>query len=156
MTDDLQILIDHRAHAKRREKVLLALRAYNDGQSSWHKEMRSKGGRPLDVYALDQNKQIIAGLVGETFWGWLSIDYLWVTEAHRHNGLGSLLLLEAETVAIARKCQWAKVTTFSFQAPTFYQNLGYQVSGQLDNYPPGHTLYWLKKTLPEATLPYSA
>ena len=151
MIDDLKILIDHKAHTKRREKVLLALRAYNDGQSSWHQEMRSKAGRSIDVYALDQNQQMIAGLVAETFWGWLAIDYLWVADTHRHNGLASLLLLEAETVAIQRKCQWAKVSTFSFQAPAFYQNLGYQIAGQLDNYPPGHTLYWLQKTLPAAT-----
>jgi len=150
MADDLKIVIDHRAHTKRREKVLLALRAYNDGRSSWHKEMRSKGGRPIDVYALDQNQQIIAGLVAETFWGWLAVDYLWVSDAHRHKGLGRLLVLEAETVAIQRKCQWAKVSTFSFQAPSFYQNLGYQIAGQLDNYPPGHTMYWLTKTLPAA------
>jgi GNAT superfamily N-acetyltransferase len=149
MTENLNIIVEDIADEPRREQILKNLRNYNDQQSQWHQSIRKGGAQPLDVFALDEDKKILGGLVGETYWGWLAIDYLWVTEEHRSNGLGSLLVLEAETVALEqRNCQWAKVSTFSFQAPSFYKRLGYDIIGQLDDYPPGETMYWLKKTLP--------
>jgi len=41
----------------------------------------------------------------------------------------------------------AHLDTFSFQAPDFYQQRGYQVFGQLDDFPPGHRRYYLTKEL---------
>jgi hypothetical protein len=37
--------------------------------------------------------------------------------------------------------------TFSFQAPGFYQKLGYRVFGELVDFPPGHTRQYLTKRL---------
>jgi ribosomal protein S18 acetylase RimI-like enzyme len=149
MTERLNLIVEQTANDDWRDHVLQQVRAFNDDHSNWHRDVRSTGGTPLDVFALDESQQILGGLVGETYWGWLAIDYLWIAEAHRHNGLGSLLLLEAETVAIEqRQCKWAKVSTFSFQAPVFYQNLGYEIIGKMDDYPPGEAMYWLKKDLP--------
>jgi predicted N-acetyltransferase YhbS len=149
MTEHLNIVVEHEADETRRDLILKNLRSFNDSQSHWHQAIRKEGAQPLDVFALDDDGNILGGLIGETYWGWLAIDYLWVVDVHRSNGLGSLLVLEAETVAIEKRdCQWSKVSTFSFQAPSFYENLGYDIAGQLDNYPPGETMFWLKKTLP--------
>ena len=41
------------------------------------------------------------------------------------------------------------LSTFSFQARDFYQRHGYRVVGQLDDYPPGETFYWMRKELNE-------
>jgi len=148
VSEKLNILIEHEANIVRREQMLQSIRDYNDSASQYHREIRAEGAKPLDVYAFDNEDNIIGGLVGDTYWGWLAIDYLWVTEEHRHNGLGSLLMMEAETVAVEqRQCQWAKLSTFSFQAPIFYKNLGYQVTGEMKDYPPGQTMLWLKKDL---------
>jgi hypothetical protein len=35
--------------------------------------------------------------------------------------------------------------TFSFQARPFYEKLGYEVFGQLEDYPRGHSRYFLQK-----------
>jgi hypothetical protein len=37
--------------------------------------------------------------------------------------------------------------TFSFQAPDFYKQHGYQVFGELQDFPSGHQRYYLKKQL---------
>jgi hypothetical protein len=39
------------------------------------------------------------------------------------------------------------VDTFSFQSPGFSQKLGYRVFGELPDYPPGETRYFLSKSL---------
>ncbi len=36
-------------------------------------------------------------------------------------------------------------TTYSFQARGFYEKLGYRLAGQIDDYPPGRSYYWLRK-----------
>jgi hypothetical protein len=36
---------------------------------------------------------------------------------------------------------------FAVQAPGFYERHGYQVFGELDNFPTGHQRYFLTKTL---------
>jgi hypothetical protein len=38
-------------------------------------------------------------------------------------------------------------STYRHQALGFYQKYGYQIVGQLDDYPDGSTLYWLRKDL---------
>jgi len=43
-----------------------------------------------------------------------------------------------EHAAKERGCTAAYLTTFSFQARPFYESLGYEVFGILDDYPPGY------------------
>ncbi|EAR08359.1 GNAT family N-acetyltransferase [Reinekea blandensis] len=144
----LNLQINDTADDDLREQVVKQLRTFNDQTSQWHRDIRAEGGKPLDVFAFDEHSELIGGLVSETYWGWLDIDYLWVAEPHRHTGLGSLLLLEAETRALEeRHCRQVKLSTFSFQAPGFYQNLGYRVVGELSGYPPGASMLWLRKEL---------
>jgi ribosomal protein S18 acetylase RimI-like enzyme len=35
--------------------------------------------------------------------------------------------------------------TFSFQARGFYEKLGYTVFGEIENHPPGHSRFFLRK-----------
>jgi ribosomal protein S18 acetylase RimI-like enzyme len=57
------------------------------------------------------------------------------------------LLAEAERIAQERGCIGAQLDTMSWQALTFYERHGYSVFGVLDNFPPGHRKYFLKKSL---------
>jgi N-acylglucosamine-6-phosphate 2-epimerase len=88
---------------------------------------------------------VLGGLAGETYWGWLYIDKLWLDESLRGRGLARELMQRAEIEAIQRGCRAAYLTTFSFQARGLYEKLGYRVVGQLDDYPPGATYYWMRK-----------
>ena len=44
-------------------------------------------------------------------------------------------------------CHGAFLTTFSFQAPGFYEKFGYEVVSDVPDYPKGYTYHVLKKTL---------
>lgn len=101
----------------------------------------------LSVYIRDENNNIVAGLTGKTYWGWLHVEYLWVNEHQRGEGLGSSLMLAAEKEAANRGCVGSMLDTFSFQAPEFYQKLGYQPFGVLHDYSGGHQRFYLQKAL---------
>jgi hypothetical protein len=60
---------------------------------------------------------------------------------------GTLLGGMIESVARSKGSTLAHLDTFDFQAKQFYVNLGYEVFGALENCPPGHARYYLKKAL---------
>lgn len=89
--------------------------------------------------------EVVGGLNGMTHWGWLFVKHLWVHENYQREGYGSELLKRAENVARERACTNAYLDTFDFQALPFYKKNGYQVYAQLENFPKGHTRYFLEK-----------
>jgi GNAT superfamily N-acetyltransferase len=101
----------------------------------------------LNLLARDPTGGIIGGLLGGTFWGWLRIEILWVTEGYRKQGIGQQLLQGAEHEAIRRGCHASHLETHSFQAVGFYRRRGYEVYGELQDFPCGHTKYFLRKRL---------
>lgn len=90
---------------------------------------------PLNLYVEDEHGEIMAGLVAETFGNWLEIEYLFVKEDLRRQGIGSQLLQRAESEAKKRNCRFAFVNTYQFQAPAFYQKQGYKEVFTLKDYP---------------------
>ena len=103
--------------------------------------------RPLNIVEYDENGNIIGGILGGTYWGWLHVDILWIQENHRKNGIGSKLLREAEAEAAKRGCHHVHLETMSWQAPEFYKKHGYEVIGILPDIPSGNQKYLLMKTL---------
>lgn len=87
------------------------------------------------------------GVVGYTMWNWCFIELVWLDEALRGSGLGTELMAKAEAVAAQRGARHVYLDTFSFQGDGFYQKLGYEVYGELGDFPPGHRRIWLKKDL---------
>jgi GNAT superfamily N-acetyltransferase len=104
--------------------------------------------RPLVLLMSDvDNAAVIGGLWGRTSWSFLYIELLYVPDPLRGQGFGSRLLRQAEEEALRRGCRGAWLDTFSFQAPGFYRRRGYKVFGAIEDYPPGHTRYFLRKAL---------
>ena len=100
---------------------------------------------PLNLYAEDDSGELMAGLVAETFGNWLEIEYLFVKEDLRGQGIGSQLLQQAESEAKKRNCRYVFVNTYQFQAPAFYQKQGYKEVFILKDYPyTGQRLYYQK------------
>jgi ribosomal protein S18 acetylase RimI-like enzyme len=56
-------------------------------------------------------------------------------------------MLQAEAEAIRRGCHNIVVDTHSFQAPGFYQKLGFEIVGVYPEYPRGHLLLNMAKKL---------
>jgi len=101
---------------------------------------------PLNLYVEDEHGQLLAGLVAETFGNWLEIEYLFVKEELRGQGIGSQLLQQAESEAKKRNCRFAFVNTYQFQAPAFYQKHGYQEVFTMKDYPyTGQRHYYQKE-----------
>ena len=90
---------------------------------------------------------IVGGIIGATYWDWFYINLMWIQEEYRSKGFGHQLLNQAEEEAKRRGAKFAHLDTFSFQAPEFYKKYGYQVFGELEGFPEGHTRYFLKKDL---------
>lgn len=105
------------------------------------------GFLPLAVFARDRKGALVGGMHGQVNWTWLHIGLVWVSEARRHQGLGSRLLAAIETAAVERGCRHAHLDTFSYQARPFYERHGYRLFATLDDYPPGHQRFFLRKTL---------
>ena len=93
------------------------------------------------------DQEIVGGVIGATYWDWFHLDLMWVKEELRGRGFGRRLLTLAEDEARQRGAKNAFLDTFSFQAPNFYQQHGYQVFGELQDFPSGHQRYFLKKQL---------
>ena len=104
---------------------------------------------PLTLTARNSDNQLIGGLTGQMRpgWGWLYLDMLWVAAAYRRQGIGQRLMRAAENHAQQHGCAYATVRTVSFQAPGFYEKLGYTVFGVQDNHPPGHRWLFFSKQL---------
>jgi Acetyltransferase (GNAT) family len=61
--------------------------------------------------------EIMAGLVGSTYAGWLFVADLWVHAELRRRGVGRELLALAERRAVELGCHSVRLDTFSFQSP---------------------------------------
>ncbi len=104
-------------------------------------------GKNLCFVLQNPDGEIVGGVIGSTYWDWLYVNLMWLREDLRGQGFGKELLSLAEEEALQRGAMDAYLDTFSFQAPGFYQKQGYEVFGQLDDFPTGHQRFFLKKKL---------
>jgi GNAT superfamily N-acetyltransferase len=108
------------------------------------------GRAPYDLFQLaarDAEGRLIGGLLGEWRSYWLHVDILVVTEPYRRSGLGSALMAEAERTARDKSCRGIFLDTFEFQAPRFYEKLGFSRFGSIQNFSEGHDRHFYEKRL---------
>lgn len=101
----------------------------------------------LNIVEYDDSGNVIGGILGGTYWGWMHIDILWVDEKFRKRGIGSKLLQAAEDEARRRGAHSVHVDTMSWQAPDFYKKHGYKIISELNDIPKGNKKYHLIKQL---------
>jgi GNAT superfamily N-acetyltransferase len=119
----------------------LLLLQFNNEHSGWEFDFR-----PLAILITNpETNEILGGLWGGTSYGFLHIDLLFVPDAMRCKGTGRSLMAQAEEEALRRGCRGVWLDTFSFQARGFYEKLGYTVFGEIENHPPGHSRFFLRK-----------
>ena len=100
---------------------------------------------PVQYFLRSADDEVLGGLLGQIWGGWLHVRFVWVAPPARGKGHAAAMVTMAEDYARKRGCHAAHLETFSFQARPLYEKLGYAVFGQLDGYPPGHTHFFLKK-----------
>lgn len=103
--------------------------------------------RPLILTLTDADGRVVGGLWGRTAYDWLFVELLVVPEGMRGQGIGTELMRHAEREALVRGCRNAWLDTFEFQARGFYERLGYSCFAELADYPPGFSLFLMKKVL---------
>lgn len=99
----------------------------------------------------DADGEVRGGLLGEVWGGWMHVTHLWVDAQVRRRGWATKLLRHAERHARVRGATDVHLETFSFRARPFYERLGYAVFATLDDFPPGHQKFFLRKRLTAAS-----
>jgi len=149
MVPSYRFVISHRHDDDRCAVVDAGLTAFNDSRIPSFAEARlpGKSWEPLHVFLEDSEREVLGGATGRVHrtWGWLHVENLCVDEVVRGQQYGRVLMQCIETDARALGCRHADLRTFDFQALGFYQKLGYGIVGHLDDFPEGHTFYWLRK-----------
>ena len=102
---------------------------------------------PLAVVVRNDAGSIVAGISGYTAWGWLYVQWLWVDETVRGQGLAARMLALGEDEARTRGCHASYIDTFNPVALKIYERAGYIPFGQLENFPKGRARTFLQKQL---------
>lgn len=90
---------------------------------------------------------LVGGYSGHTWGGCCVITHLWVAKSSRGQGLGRRLLQSAESEAARRHCANVVVATHGFQAPGFYERMGYARVASIADWPMGHSSIFYRKVL---------
>ncbi len=120
------------------ERVHQRLRAYN--RQFW------RNLRDYDFH-IEENGELIAGIVAGSSFGTLEIEFLFVEETYRGKGYGRMLLRHVEKRAKADGLKHVFLNTYSFQAPGFYEKEGYQQLFKLEKAFGEHSQYFFWKDL---------
>ncbi len=112
-----------------------------------HQHAGDSGEKTLCFVVQGPDEETVGGIIGVTHWDWFYITLMWLKEEFRGRGYGHQLLTLAEDEARKRGAKHAYLDTFSFQAPEFYKQHGYQVFGELKDFPTGHQRYYLTKRI---------
>ncbi len=102
---------------------------------------------PVNFVLRNKRGDVLGGVLGQLWGGWLQVTHLWVAEAARGAGHGTRLMEDAEAYACSRGAVGVTLETHSYQARPFYERLGYEVFSTLDGYPVGHVKFYLRKAL---------
>ena len=96
----------------------------------------------------DESGRIIAGISGGVDgWSGTDIDGLWVDEPYRRQGIGSRLLRAFEREAKETGADIMFIEAYDWNVE-FYRKNGYEkVTGVLEDYPKGHTMFCMEKPL---------
>ena len=101
--------------------------------------------RPLSCFARSAAGEVMGGAVGRRWGSCCELQQLWVRPELRRQGLGGALVRAFEDHARGHGCSRFYLETFSFQAPSLYRSLGYEVTHELALYPHGIVKYLMVK-----------
>lgn len=124
-----------------KEEVFAALLRYNAGRAG------PLGFANFTLSVREDDDALLGGLVAMQYWNAMQIELLWVREDLRGRGIGTELMNRAEAVLRNRNGEMIFLSTWSFQAPAFYEKLGYSSFGTLQGVPPGGSRIWYCKRL---------
>ncbi len=140
----MEIVFEPEPQADTRAAILDGLISFNSEQTA------GRFGPPRTIALALKDPQTgtsVGGLTARISYSRMFVELLFIPEHLRGTGLGRQLIERAEDVARQHGCTGIWLDTFTFQAPGFYQKLGYTVFGELRDYPPGFSRFFLHKPL---------
>jgi len=109
-------------------------------------------GKDLAIAIRDPDgDEPVGGLCGRMNGGWPAIELIFVPEAFRGMGLATQLIAMAEEEARRQDCHSAWIDTLNPRALQLYQRIGYEIFGELKDYPVGGSRIFLQKKLAPRT-----
>lgn len=122
------------------------LRDIEEGLNAHNKDMT--GSERIGVnFVLKNGETVLGGMkachVGRHFF----ISWLFVASPLRGQGWGRQLMAEAEAEALKTNCTKIFVDTMSFQAPGFYERLGFKACARIPDFYEGHDRIFYQKIL---------
>lgn len=104
---------------------------HRDVQNWNEQQIGPRNTRLLTFSIRDENGRLIAGLDGELHWNAFYLGTLWVDQSERRRGYGTALMDRTAAVVKEHGCEVIFLSTFTFQAPRFYEKRGYVPFGEL-------------------------
>jgi GNAT superfamily N-acetyltransferase len=124
-----------------RYRIIDPLIAYNEALAG------PRNKKEFAFSAHSATGEFAGGLLGFTHWNHFFVSAVFVDQRFRREGIGSELLRRAEALALEQGCDVIYLDTFDYQAPGFYEKLGFKVFGKLEDYPPGHQRFYFMKRI---------
>lgn len=107
---------------------------------------------PVRFFIKGRGGEILGGLLGDIWGGWLHVGSLWVSESIRGRRFATELMTRAHQYAIEKSCTHTYLQTGSYEARPFYEKLGYRVYAELENHPTRpHRRYFMSRLLDHQT-----
>ena len=95
----------------------------------------------------DGKRRVMGGLILQSYWKESYVELLWLDARARRLGYGRRLMQEAERRARRRGSKLLHLNTYSFQAPGFYEKLGFRRFGGMEGSPRGASRHFFVKAL---------
>lgn len=133
-----QILCSSEADSKRVHKMLM------DYNRRYMHDMEDYN------FHIEENGEIIAGIVAWSVSDTLEVEYLRVADNHRREGLGTQLLDHVEKLAREKGFKRIRLNTLSFQAPEFYPKHGFKKQFESPAFDDYTHIYFIKDLTEDA------
>jgi GNAT superfamily N-acetyltransferase len=122
-----------------RFRIIDPLIKYNEAQAG------PRNTKEFSITVCSDTGEFAAGLLGFTHFNHFFVSAIYVEQPFRKEGIGRELMARAEALALEQGCAAIYLDTFDYQAPGFYEKLGFKIFGKLEDYPPGHERLYLVK-----------
>jgi ribosomal protein S18 acetylase RimI-like enzyme len=118
----------------------------NQYHAERYPKMKVPEAKEFSLRVVDQTGELVGGAMFWIYWNWVEISLLALKPAFRDKGLGRRALSLIESQARLEGCKRIKTDSFAGELG-FYQKMGFQIVGKLEDYPEGLDYFYLRKDL---------